>query len=235
MERKIGEEFDYNGHKLKVLETAMGTCAGCVFMDNCHDNEPVVGACNANARADKRQVVFVEVAQTSDEEPQKQELNLCEVLSECPEGTSFWSPLLGDVKFWGVSESLVTVEDKAGNSWDINSDSTLTIGGIGGVTSEEPMLFPSRELRDWSKWECPKPKKPKFDPKTLMVFDKVLAFFDNIWFCDFFSHINESNAPKICGCMGTGNRSRVIPYNDETKHLVGTSDEAPEFYKYWED
>ena len=25
-----------------------------------------------------------------------------------------------------------------------------------------------------------------------------------------------------------------IPYNDETKHLVGTHDEVPEFYKYWE-
>ena len=26
-----------------------------------------------------------------------------------------------------------------------------------------------------------------------------------------------------------------IPYNDDTKHLVGTTDEAPEFYRYWED
>lgn len=25
------------------------------------------------------------------------------------------------------------------------------------------------------------------------------------------------------------------PYNDETKHLVGTTYEAPEYYKYWED
>ena len=26
-----------------------------------------------------------------------------------------------------------------------------------------------------------------------------------------------------------------IPYNDDTKHLVGTFEEAPEFYRYWED
>lgn len=26
-----------------------------------------------------------------------------------------------------------------------------------------------------------------------------------------------------------------ITYNDNTKHLVGTTDEAPEFYRYWED
>ena len=27
----------------------------------------------------------------------------------------------------------------------------------------------------------------------------------------------------------------VIPYNEDTKHLNGTSDEAPEYYRYWED
>ena len=26
-----------------------------------------------------------------------------------------------------------------------------------------------------------------------------------------------------------------IPYNDETKHLLGTTEEAPDYYKYWED
>ena len=27
----------------------------------------------------------------------------------------------------------------------------------------------------------------------------------------------------------------VIPYNDETKNLIGTTYDAPEHYKYWED
>ena len=26
-----------------------------------------------------------------------------------------------------------------------------------------------------------------------------------------------------------------IPYNNDTKHLIGTTDEAPEYYRYWED
>ena len=26
-----------------------------------------------------------------------------------------------------------------------------------------------------------------------------------------------------------------VPYNDDTKHLVGTTEEAPEYYRYWED
>lgn len=26
-----------------------------------------------------------------------------------------------------------------------------------------------------------------------------------------------------------------IPYNNKTKHFVGTTDEAPKYYRYWED
>ena len=231
MERKIGEEFDYNGQKLKVLETAMGTCAGCVFKDNCNRNvKAVTGVCNANVRADKRQVVFVAVAQASNEEPQKQKLNLCEVLRDCPDGMPFWSPMLGDVTFMCVNGEYVTVEDKNKNSWDINSDSTLTIGGVHGVKSEEPMLFPSRGQRDWSKWKLP---KPKFDPKTLKPFDSVLVYGEyEGWFCTIFSHIGVGEYPYN---TASGNYGWCIPYNDETKHLVGTKDEAPDFYRYWED
>ena len=73
-------------------------------------------------------------------------------------------------------------------------------------------------------------KRPNFDPKTLQPFDRVLAFFDGIWNCDLYSHYSDSQ--NIC--VGVRVR-RVIPYNDDTKHLVGTAEEAPEFYRYWED
>ena len=39
---------------------------------------------------------------------------------------------------------------------------------------------------------------------------------------------------KIPFCLG-GIKSAVIPYNYDTKHLVGTTDDVPDFYKYWED
>lgn len=35
--------------------------------------------------------------------------------------------------------------------------------------------------------------------------------------------------------MSSVNADMVIPYNEDTKHLVGTTEEAPEFYRYWED
>lgn len=89
-----------------------------------------------------------------------------------------------------------------------------------------------------NKKKCP--KKPKFDPKTLQPFERVLTFdyVYNCWSCDFYSHkYDEQDCfnpeyPYIC----TGNTTdRVIPYNDDTKHLVGKSEEAPEYYRYWED
>ena len=84
---------------------------------------------------------------------------------------------------------------------------------------------------DW--WRCEyrvKPKQEKFDPKTLQPFDRVLVRFDGIWCCDLYS--NPYNEVHMCVCCET---DEVIPYNDETKHLLGTTDEAPEYYRYWED
>ena len=81
-------------------------------------------------------------------------------------------------------------------------------------------------------------KKEKFDPKTLKPFDKIIARVDEhgIWCCEWFSFIDsfiEENIILIKGC-GAYYRN-CIPYNDETKHLVGTTDEAPEYYRYWEE
>ena len=81
--------------------------------------------------------------------------------------------------------------------------------------------------------------KPKFDPKTLKPFDKVLIRRSsenyNVWFPDFVSDPpNGTNNKTLCMCV-MEDIAMVIPYNDKTKHLVGTDDEAPEYYRYWED
>ena len=80
-------------------------------------------------------------------------------------------------------------------------------------------------------------KKERFDPKTLKPFEKVLVRdSDNeSWCCDLFSHIKEENTCYKYVASGFFNYRCCIPYNDDTKHLVGTTDEAPDFYKYWED
>lgn len=79
-------------------------------------------------------------------------------------------------------------------------------------------------------------KKDKFDPNTLHTFDKVLVKLsnDDVWTADFFSYYDKSEKYMKYVCV-TNLAVFCIPYNDETKHLVGTIDEAPEYYKYWED
>lgn len=77
--------------------------------------------------------------------------------------------------------------------------------------------------------------EPKFDPKTLKPFDKVLIRdkYSYTWVCGLFSHISDANVKYKYRCVGYCNKY-YIPYNDETKHLVGTTDEAPKYYRYWE-
>ena len=72
----------------------------------------------------------------------------------------------------------------------------------------------------------------KFDPKTLKPFDRVLVRDRDIqhWICNLFSHIINNEYLCIGSCF-----IYCIPYNDDTKHLVGTKEEAPEYYRYWED
>lgn len=79
----------------------------------------------------------------------------------------------------------------------------------------------------------------KFDPKTLQPFDRVLARIDGgdvyFWFADFVSTPTIEKYDLLPCIMSNKDANMVIPYNDETKHLVGTTDEAPEYYRYWED
>ena len=230
MERKIGETFEYEGKKLQVVETANNLCFDCYFFDgvNCQRTEREGGECSDSKRADYKPVIFVEV---KDEQPQ--ELNLCEILKDCPKGEKFWSPMLGAVKLHDIiqSEDIIIIEAKNRETWEINSDGTINIGDI---ISPEIMLYPSKEQRDWTKIKYEK-KTEKFDPKTLKPFDRVLArnHGSHRWACDLFSDIIDGDE-CMYHCIGSYYRY-CIPYNDETKHLLDTKEEAPVFYRYWED
>ena len=162
-------------------------------------------------------------------------IDLTKILKDCPKGWKFWSPIFGEVEFERNYEDkgFITVsvfED--GTERSFTYDAKIRLGAI---KSKEIMIYPSIYLSDWSKFNAPWYKKEKFDPRTLKPFDKVLVRIgknDYKWSCDLFSYINND----ICMYHGVGYCAKYcIPYNDETKHLLGTTDEAPEYYRYWED
>ena len=161
-------------------------------------------------------------------------LNLKEILKDCPIGTKLYSSVHGEVELEGVhliSRPDYPIEVRLSNN---SLDSFTPDGRLFEEYNGECVLFPSREQRDWSKFNPKKPKQPKFDPKILKPFDKVLArdVLDE-WRCTYFSHIRKNDKyPYVCIAF---TYECCIPYNDDTKHLVGTTEEAPEFYRYWED
>ena len=163
-------------------------------------------------------------------------LNLVEILKDCPKGTKLYSTTYGDVELIRVNQNDdvdYPIEIKLS---DDSINSVTTDGRLCEYYNGECVLFPSKDQRDWSKF---KTKKPKFDPKTLQPFDKVLVRRGSencdVWFPDFVSSPpDDTNNKTLCMCI-MEDMDMVIPYNEDTKHLNGTSDEAPEYYRYWED
>ena len=161
-------------------------------------------------------------------------IDLTKILKDCPKGWKFYSTIYGEVEFDKIkkeSEYPIVIITKHGNNSDIKSDGRY----YGEYDDGECTLFPSKDQRDWSKFTAPWYKKEKFDPKTLKPFDRVLGRdrIGRTWKCNLFSYITE-NEPYPYECVENC-YEHCIPYNDDTKHLVGTTDEPPEYYRYWED
>ena len=258
-------------------------------------------------------------------------IDLTKILKDCPKGTKLYSPLFGEVEFEQILENWgYVIVRKGKDTWPFESDARFPISDS---KSAELMLYPSKDQRDWSKfnpkkdwfvspcefkdgdilsYQCKgfnnrsiyiyryhkrfntsyyvalsgddnefridntgkwalngyndtvrfatedekkklfqaikdngykwnaetktleKLVKPKFDPKTLKPFDRVLVKVGSCWRIEWFSHMYEYKGDIYYACSWSDYKE-CIPYNDETKHLLGTSEEAPEYYRYWED
>ena len=165
-------------------------------------------------------------------------IDLTKILKDCPKGTKFYSYIFGEeTYFQGISlyKGNPVPIHICGEFGDCQSFYLSHKGHPVADRFGECVIFPSKDQRDWSKFTAPWYKKERFDPKTLKPFDRVLGRnCDNrIWKCNLFSHITEQDS-FLYKCVGNA-YIYCIPYNDDTKHLVGTTDEAPEYYRYWED
>ena len=157
-------------------------------------------------------------------------IDLTKILKDCPKGWELYSCIHGMVRFEKFKHDDYPVLVKFG---DYLYASFTYDGKIAKYPGGECCLFPSKDQRDWSKFSAPWLKKERFDPYTLKPFDKVLVRddYDDVWCCRHFSHIR--NQYKEYKYATTSSFYKCcIPYNDETKHLLNTTDEAPEYYKY---
>ena len=161
-------------------------------------------------------------------------IDFTKILEGCPKGTKFYSSVFGEVELVEIRKGYlqpITLRCLSGDMVCIGVDGRLFPSYDG-----ECILFPSKDQRDWSKFErfWDKPRVEKFDPKTLQPFDKVLIRCDNFgkWNIDLFGYFDNPYKGVCCldSCL-----QMCIPYNDETKHLVGTKKDCPYYYKWWEE
>lgn len=139
-------------------------------------------------------------------------MNIAKILKDAPKGTKLYSSIYGYVELLGIDDLEYPIRAKTCNNGLIVSfakDGKCNID----YPDAECVLFPSKENRDWNTFKVE--KSYEFKP-----FDKVLARQTERgnWVCDYFSHKIENQYVCI-GAMC----NYCIPYNDETKHLVGTN------------
>ena len=156
-----------------------------------------------------------------------EEIDLAKILKDCPIGTKLYSPICGECCLMSVGPRNepfpISVETVTG-IFSFADDGRLYYEENG-----ECLLFPSKNQRDWSKFE---PPEEKFDPRTFNPFDMVLVMCDDrYWVADIVSHVEED----WVRCIGSGYVNKVIPYNESTKHLIGTSLACPPCYKWWKE
>ena len=159
-------------------------------------------------------------------------IDLTKILKDCPKGWKFYSDIYDEVTFWGFSDLVYPIQLNTKN----HGAKLLSEKGEEIIGNGKCILFPSKDQRDWNKFSAPWHKKEKFDPKTLQPYDKVLVknSCDDTWCCGFFSHIAVFDDVYRYSTERTL-YEKCIPYNNDTKYLLGTRGEAPEYYRYWED
>lgn len=224
------------------------------------------------------------------------EINIAEILKDMPSGTRLWSPILGKVMFKGINYGCktypigVTGTDKLDNSFTQS-------GRYYAIKDAELLLFPSKDMRDWSKFfkegdvlentsgkvfpkyvifkkylndkyttfeatngivlgdeaikysirntlsyskvededmalEIKKKiqnivdKKPESSAPEFQPFDKVLVRDSDkeIWIPTLFGFFRQDGDEKYPYITMHGAYNYCIPYNEKTKHLLGTKE-----------
>lgn len=133
MERKIGEEFECNGVRLKVVEEFY--CNHCYFRDK-HENEAcsrsehilVSGPCSKRKREDGKSVQFIEIKN----EKMKEEIKSLPI----PEGWEFAGYENGEVKIRRVEPEFPTDFEKALGAVRVSEIRSLLVpSGMYGAVS----------------------------------------------------------------------------------------------------
>lgn len=125
-------------------------------------------------------------------------------------GTKLYSPIFGECEFDHISPN--------GSIYVYYKDTQIEFNKYGQFnlnnSEGECLLFPSKEVREWSNYQAPHDFKP---------FDKVVVRDgDYTWHIDFFECYNPADENDPYACMHE-TWKYCLPFNEETAKLIGTN------------
>lgn len=141
-----------------------------------------------------------------------EQLNLTEILKDCPEGTKLYSPVCGECILVSINDLRtypIKVFDCSISDHPVEKYYTFTAQGcLYDNSNGECLLFPSKDCRDWSAFTAPVPHK-YFEP-----FEKVLIenYASHTWSADFYSNYDEKERVHRLTSGGTRKDHQIIPY-----------------------
>ena len=113
-------------------------------------------------------------------------LNLVQILKNCPIGVMLYSPIFGQVEFVGI-DTTVPMPIGVNRQVPYNAPKVFLrkvsffVDGryLKDYGDSECLLFPSKEQRDWSKFEIPVPDKSLvWGWNDCDIYQRTLRFYD---------------------------------------------------------
>lgn len=111
-------------------------------------------------------------------------INIAEILHDMPKGTKLYSPIFGEVKFYGFQVNRVSVLSTSNDKRDTVYNFTKSGSFYLGYSQSECLLFPSSKMRDWT----------KFFKRGDVVYSKagkICAIFEG-WVNDDYTEFNTT-------------------------------------------
>ena len=139
-------------------------------------------------------------------------INIAEILRDCPKGMELYSPIFGDVYLYSTSPYVisVTLNEKNGKSLEqFSCDGKYTKNG-------ECMLFPSKEQRNWHKFQMP------FKDGDIISNGKFVAIFYNfidnhLYYHCWYNKKTEDSKFKVDFGIGYGYEYRYATDEERQK------------------
>ena len=159
----------------------------------------------------------------------EEKLNIAEILEDAPTGTLLYSPIFGELAYIGCyaeegqTYCIIACQypDAIGQgdsvSVEFDENGTYLNRGYSSRRGGECMLFPSKENRDWQKFEIQK-KHKEFKP-----FERVLVreWCDckSVWTASLYSHYDDALDRHCLLGFKHVEDNEIIPYEGNENKL----------------